>query len=184
MLQNIILAASESPAICLTWTLSLLLNNRHTLKLAQEELDRTVGRHIWVEDTDLKNLVYLQAIVKETLRLYPPAPLSVPREAMENCKVGGFHIPKGTQLLVNLWKLHRDPRVWSDPEGFPPERFLTSQASVNASSQHFEFIPFGSGRRVCPSITFAFQVMHLALARATSLEVILTPRLASELYPQ
>ncbi|KAK9944741.1 hypothetical protein M0R45_010293 [Rubus argutus] len=209
--MNLILAGSESTSISLTWTLSLLLNNRHTLKLAQEELDRTVGRHRQVEDTDLKNLVYLQAIVKETLRLYPPAPLSVPREAMEDCKVGGFHIPKGTRLFVNQWKLHRDPTVWSDPEVFSPERFLTSQAGVDASGQHFEFIPFGSGRRVCPGITFAFQVIHLTLARliqgfelgtpldkavdmteglgismprATSLEVILTPRLASQLYPQ
>ncbi|KAK9944739.1 hypothetical protein M0R45_010291 [Rubus argutus] len=207
----LILAGSDTTSISLTWTLALLLNNRHALKLAQEELDRTVGRHRWVEDTDLKNLVYLQAIVKETLRLYPPAPLSLPHEAMEDCKVGGFHIPKGTHLFVNLWKLHRDPSVWSDPEVFSPERFLTSQAGVDASGQHFEFIPFGSGRRVCPGITFAFQVIHLTLARliqgfelgtpmdkavdmteglgitmprATSLEVILTPRLASRLYPQ
>ena len=112
---------------------------------------------------------------------------------------------------MNLWKLHRDPTVWSDPEVFSPERFLTSQAGVDASGQHFEFIPFGSGRRVCPGITFAFQVIHLTIARliqgfelgtpmdkavdmteglgitmprATSLEVILTPRLASRLYPQ
>ncbi|XP_062024785.1 cytochrome P450 CYP82J17-like [Rosa rugosa] len=208
---NLILAGSESISISLTWTVSLLLNNRDTLKLAQEELNRTVGRHRWVEDTDIKNLVYLQAIVKETLRLYPPAPLSVPHEAMEDCKVGGFHIPKGTRLFVNLWKLHRNPSVWPDPEVFSPERFLTSQAGVDASGQHFEFIPFGSGRRVCPGITFAFQVIHLTLARliqgfelatpldkavdmteglgitlprATPLEVLLTPRLASELYPQ
>ena len=112
-----------------------------------------------MEDTDLKNLVYLQAIVKETLRLYPPAPLAIPHEAMEDCKVGGFHIPKGTLLFVNLWKLHRDPSVWSDPEAFFPERFLTSQAGVEASGQHFEFIPFGFGRA---GITFAFQ---LTLAR-------------------
>ncbi|KAK9944740.1 hypothetical protein M0R45_010292 [Rubus argutus] len=207
----LILGGADTTSISLTWTLSLLLNNRHTLKLAQDELDQRVGRHRWVEDTDLKNLVYLQAIVKETLRLYPPAPLSVPHEAMEDCKVGGFHIPKGTHLFVNLWKLHRDPSVWSDPEVFSPERFLTSQAGVEASGQHFEFIPFGSGRRVCPGITFAFQVIHLTLARliqgfelgtpmdkavdmteglgitlprASSLEVILTPRLASQLYPQ
>ncbi|XP_050365525.1 nicotine N-demethylase CYP82E3-like [Argentina anserina] len=196
--------------VSLTWILSLLLNNKRTLKLSQEELDRTVGRHRWVQDTDIKNLVYLQAIVKETLRLYPPAPLSLPHVAMEDCKVGGFHIPKGTHLFVNLWKLHRNPSVWASPEVFSPERFLTSQANVDASGQHFEFIPFGAGRRICPGITFAFQIMHITVARfiqgfelatpldmravdmteglgitlprATALEVILTPRLASGLY--
>ncbi|XP_050364022.1 LOW QUALITY PROTEIN: nicotine N-demethylase CYP82E4-like [Argentina anserina] len=200
---TLVVGGSDPTAISLTWMLSLLLNNRRTLILAQEELDRTVGRHRWVEDTDIKNLVYLQAIVKETLRLYPPVPLSVPHVAMEDCEVSGFQIPKGTHLFVNLWKVHRNPSVWPDPEVFSPERFLTSQASVDASGQHFEFMPFGSGRRMCPGITFAFQVMHLTIARliqgfelatpeglgitmprATALEVLLTPRLASELYAQ
>ncbi|XP_004292356.1 PREDICTED: cytochrome P450 82C4-like [Fragaria vesca subsp. vesca] len=207
----LVLAGSETTSVSLTWMLSLLLNNRRTLKLAQEELDRIVGRHRWVEDTDIKNLVYLQAIAKETLRLYPPGPLSVPHEAMEDCKVGGFHVPKGTHLYVNLWKLHRDPNVWPDPEVFSPERFLTTQASVDAFGQHFEFIPFGAGRRICPGITLAFQLMHLtvarliqgfelatpldkavdmtegsglSMARATALEVVLTARLAYELYLQ
>ncbi|XP_050364008.1 cytochrome P450 CYP82D47-like [Argentina anserina] len=208
---TLVFAGSETTATSLTWILSLLLNNRHTLKIAQEELDQRVGRKRWVADTDIKNLVYLQAIVKEALRLYPPSPLALPHEAMEDCKVGGFHIPKGTHLYVNIWKLHRNPSVWPNPEVFSPERFLTSHAGVDASGHHFEFIPFGSGRRVCPGITFAFQVVHLTVARliqgfelatpldkpvdmtegfgismprATDLEIVLKPRLAFELYPQ
>lgn len=206
---NLILAGSETTAISLIWILSLLLNNRHVLKLAQEELDLKVGRDRWIEDTDIENLPYLQAIVKETLRLYPPAPLSVPHEAMQDCQVCGFHIQKGTLLFVNLWKLHRDPSLWPDPEVFCPERFLTTHVGIDASGQHFEFIPFGSGRRSCPGATFALQVTHLTLGRllqgfelatpmdmpvdlteglgitmpkATSLEVILTPRLPFEFY--
>lgn len=209
MLQNLILAGSETTAINLIWILSLLLNNRHVLKLAQEELDLKVGRDRWIEDTDIENLPYLQAIVKETLRLYPPGPLSVPHEAMQDCQVCGFHIPKGTRLFVNLWKLHRDPSLWPDPEVFCPERFLTTHVGIDASGKHFEFIPFGSGRRSCPGATFALQVTHLTLGRllqgfematpmdmpvdlteglgitmpkATSLEVILTPRLPFEFY--
>ncbi|KAM1795361.1 hypothetical protein ACFX11_035724 [Malus domestica] len=207
--QNLILAGSDTTATSLTWILSLLLNNRHILKHAQEEINLQVGTERWVEDTDIKDLTYLQAIVKETLRLYPPAPLSVPHEAMEDCQVCGFHIPKGTRLFANLWKLHRDPSVWSDPEVFCPDRFLTTQASTDVSGQHFEFIPFGSGRRSCPGLTFAMQVIHLTLGRliqgfelatpldmpvdmaeglgitmpkATSLEVVLTPRLPIEFY--
>ena len=135
------------------------------MKHAQEELDLKVGRDRWVEQSDIQNLVYLKAIVKETLRLYTTAPLSVPHEAMEDCHVGGYHIPKGTRLLVNAWKLHRDPAVWSNPEEFQPERFLTSHATIDVVGQHFELIPFGSGRRSCPGINLALQMLHLTIAR-------------------
>ncbi|CBI32512.3 unnamed protein product, partial [Vitis vinifera] len=108
---NLILASYDTTAITLTWALSLLLNNRHALKKSQAGMEIHVGKHRQVDGSDIKNLVYLQAIVKETLRLYPPGPLSVPHEAIEDCTVAGFHIQAGTRLLVNLWKLHRDPRV-------------------------------------------------------------------------
>ncbi|KAG2411269.1 hypothetical protein I3760_Q015500 [Carya illinoinensis] len=128
---------------------------------------------------------------------------------MEDCQVCGYFIPKGTCLVVNVWKLHRDPRVWEEPEDFLPERFLSSHASMDASRQHFEFIPFGSGRRSCPGDMFALQVLELTLARllqgfqlttplnkpvdmsegsgiilakSTPLDVVLTPRLSSKLY--
>ena len=100
--------------ITLTSALSLLMNNPSTQKRAQDELDIKVGKHRKVDESDIKNLVYLQAIIKETLRLYPAAPLSVPREAMEDCNVAGFHIQAGTRLLVNLWKLPRDSEIWPD----------------------------------------------------------------------
>ncbi|KAL5562153.1 hypothetical protein UlMin_031900 [Ulmus minor] len=206
---TLIIAGADTTAINLTWVLSLLVNNKNTLKRAKEELDQIVGKQRWVEDSDIKNLVYLQAIVKETLRLYPPGPLGVPHEATEDCEVCGYQIQKGTRLMVNLWKLHRDPCVWDDPEAFFPERFLTSQTGIDASGQHFEFIPFGSGRRSCPGMGFALQVTHLTLARllqgfevetplespvdmteglgitmprATELEVLVTPRLPLEFY--
>ncbi|KAF5450584.1 hypothetical protein F2P56_030919 [Juglans regia] len=205
----LILAGSDTISLNLTWLLSLLLNNKHALKRAQEELDLKVGRDRWVEDYDIKDLVYLQAIIKESLRLYPPSPLSFPHESTEDCQVCGYYIPKGTRLFVNVWKLHRDPRVWQDPNNFLPERFLSSHASVDASGQHFEFQPFGSGRRSCPGDMFALQVSQLTLARllqgfefttplnkpvdmteglgislakATPLQVVITPRLSSKLY--
>ncbi|CAI9778629.1 unnamed protein product [Fraxinus pennsylvanica] len=162
---NIILAGSDTTSVHLTWILSLLVNNREVMKRAQEEIDVKVGKERWVDESDIKNLVYIQAIVKETLRLFPPGPLAVPHEAMEDCHVGGYFIPKGTRLLLNVWKLHRDPRIWSEPDEFIPERFLTSHAEVDYLGQHFEFTPFGSGRRSCPGITFAMQVTHLTLAQ-------------------
>ncbi|GJW57951.1 cytochrome P450 CYP82D47-like protein [Tanacetum coccineum] len=188
----------------LTWALSLLLNNPKALKAAQDEIDEHVGRERPVDESDLKNLVYLEAIIKETLRLYPAAPLAVPHEALEDCVVSGYNVPKGTRLLVNLWKLHRDPNVWPDSEEFKPERFMTSHKDIDVKGKHFELLPFGSGRRICPGIFFSLQAFRLTLAtlmkqfvlekpsdepidmsentglttsKATPLEVLLAPRL-------
>ncbi|KAL7264647.1 hypothetical protein ACSBR1_002582 [Camellia fascicularis] len=70
------------------------------------------GNVRWLDESDTKNLVYFQAIIKETLRLYPPGPLSIPRESIQDCHVSGYYVPKGTHLIVNVWKLHRDPHIW------------------------------------------------------------------------
>ncbi|XP_074344085.1 cytochrome P450 CYP82D47-like [Apium graveolens] len=164
-IQVIIMTGSESISETLTWAVSLLLNNPSSLKLAKEELDLNVGSHRWVEESDMKNLTYLQAIVKETLRLYPPGPLSGPREATEDCHIGEYYIPKGTRLVVNIWQLHRDPRMWSEPDKFQPERFLEENKKVNVKGQNFEFIPFSSGRRMCPAVTYGFGTVQLVLAR-------------------
>ncbi|KAF5468356.1 hypothetical protein F2P56_012515 [Juglans regia] len=210
LLQGLILAGTDTTTVTMTWALSLLLNNREALKKAQQELDLQIGRDRLVMESDVKNLLYLQAVIKETMRLYPAAPLSLPHESLEDCTLAGYHIPMGTRLLVNLSKIHRDPQVWTDPTEFRPERFLTSHKDVDFKDQHFEFIPFGSGRRVCPGISFALQVMQLTLAnflhafeittvpsdepvdmtekvgltslKATPLEVYLTPRLPSSAY--
>ncbi|OAY32848.1 dimethylnonatriene synthase [Manihot esculenta] len=203
------LTGAGSTAVTLTWALSLLLNNPNVLKAAQEELDVHVGKQKWVQESDIPQLKYLQAIVKETLRLYPPGPLTGIREAMDDCYVGGYHVSKGTRLVVNIWKLHRDPLVWKDPNLFQPERFLTTHAHLDVRGQNFEYIPFSSGRRSCPAINFGLQVVQLTLARLLQgfdlttigglpvdmkeglgialpkvdpVEVIIEPRLALELY--
>ncbi|KAJ0504777.1 putative cytochrome P450 [Helianthus annuus] len=134
------------------------------VKKIQQELENNVGRDRKVEESDMNNLVYLQAIIKETMRLYPPAALSVPHESTEDCIVGGYTIPKRTRLFVNIWKIHHDPQIWTDPFEFRPERFLTTKKEINVKGQHFELIPFGSGRRICPGISFAFEAMQLILA--------------------
>lgn len=206
---GMILGGTETTTSTLTWILSLLLNNYQVLRNLQNELDTHVGKDRCVGDSDIPNLIYLQAVVKETLRLYPPLPLSVPHEAMEDCTIGGFSVRAGTRVMVNLWKIHRDSGVWSDPLEFRPERFLLNHVDVDMRGKHFELIPFGSGRRSCPGTTFALQVIHLTLARllhsfnvstlsdspvdmsekvggtvskATPLDVILTPRLQSKCY--
>ncbi|KAG9439968.1 hypothetical protein H6P81_020133 [Aristolochia fimbriata] len=206
---TMVLNGSDTTSITLTWALSLLLNNRDALKKVQEELDAYVGKDRNVIEEDIPNLPYLQAIVKETVRLYPAAPVAVPHEAIEDCNVGGYSIPAGTRVLINLWKIQRDPSLWTDPLAFKPERFLTTNADTDVRGQHFELIPFGSGRRMCPAISLALKLTHFSLARllhafdlqtpsdvavdmtetpglsipkATPLEVLLVPRLSPELY--
>ncbi|KDP46184.1 hypothetical protein JCGZ_10024 [Jatropha curcas] len=208
-MMSLILGGNDTTMITLTWALSLLLSNRNVLKKAQEEIEIHVGKHHQVKESHIKNLVYLQAIVNETLRLNPAAPLSAPREAMEDCTIAGFHIPAGTRLFVNLWKLHRDPSIWKNPSEFQPERFLNEHANLDVRGQDFEYLPFSSGRRMCPGVSLALRVLHLTLARllhgfelgtvsdtpvdmsespgmtvpkAKELEVVLRPRLPAVLY--
>ncbi|KDP38431.1 hypothetical protein JCGZ_04356 [Jatropha curcas] len=205
----LILAASDTTKTTLTWTLSLLLNNPEVLKKAKDELDMQVGKERQVKDSDIKHLTYLQAIIKESLRLYPAAPLSVPRECIEDCVVGGYRIPAGTRLFVHISKIQRDPRVWENPSEFQPERFLTNHKDIDVKGQNYELIPFSTGRRICPGASFALQVLNLSLAtllhafdietplgkpvdmteghgitnlKATPLDVLLTPRLPAHLY--
>ncbi|KAK3015136.1 hypothetical protein RJ639_006286 [Escallonia herrerae] len=206
---NLIAGGSDTTTVMLIWALSLLLNNRHALKKTLDELDAHIGKDRQVNESDINNLVYLQAVVKETLRLYPAAPLSGPREFAADCTVGGFHVRKGTRLIMNLGKLQCDPKVWSNPAEFRPERFLTTHKDFDVKGQHFELIPFGAGRRLCPGINFGLQMLHLVLAtllhsfelstpvdapvdmtesagltnhKATPLEVLLAPRLSPNVY--
>ncbi|KAF5792417.1 putative cytochrome P450 [Helianthus annuus] len=161
----LIASSADTTTVMLTWTLSLLLNNPHALKKAQEELDRVVGRDRQVNESDITNLVYLQAVVKETLRLYPAGRLGGQRVFSEDCTVAGYHVPKGTWLMVNVWKLQQDPEIWSNPSEFRPERFLDENHNhVDVKGAHFELIPFGAGRRSCPGIALALQLLHLVLA--------------------
>ncbi|KAL6979273.1 unspecific monooxygenase [Sarracenia purpurea var. burkii] len=205
---SLVMAGSDTTSGTLSWALSLLLNHEKALKIVQEEIDINVGRERLVEESDINNLVYLKAVVKETMRLYPAGPLSVHRESTEDCNIAGYHVPKGTRLIVHLWKLHRDARVWDNPNEFRPERFLDDIKS-DLRRRHFEYLPFNSGRRSCPGMAMAFQMMHLTLARllqsfnlatpmnkpidmteslgpnlhkATPLQVLLSPRLPCKLY--
>ncbi|XP_010040235.2 cytochrome P450 CYP82D47 [Eucalyptus grandis] len=193
----------------LTWAVSLLLNNLHILKKTQEELDTQIGKQRYVNESDVANLGYVFAIVKETLRLHPPGPLGVPHESIQDCEINGHYVPKGTRFMFNIWKIQNDPRTWPEPMEFKPERFLSSHKDVEVKDRNFEFLPFGGGRRICPGMSFGLQFVHSMLARflhafeistldnlpvdmsetfgitiekATPLKVMLTPRLPDEVY--
>ena len=173
-----IAGGSDTIATTLTWAISLLLNNPDVLRRAQDELVTQVGRDRQIDESDIPCLVYLQAIVKETLRLYPAAPL-IPREFNEDCNVGGCYIPTGTRLIVNLHKIFRNDQIWEDPFEFKPERFLTTHKDVDVKGNHFELIPFGAGKRICPGVSFGLKVVHLALASFLHAFELSTPSDAS-----
>lgn len=141
-----------------------LLHSPTKFSVVRAELDRVIGNGNRVEDSDLVNLPYLQAVVKETLRLHPPVPLLLPRRAGATLEVGGYTVQEGSQILVNVWAIGRDPVTWKDPNTFNPERFIGSNHThTDMRGQHFELIPFGGGRRICPGLPFALRTLHLLL---------------------
>ncbi|KAF3431667.1 hypothetical protein FNV43_RR26399 [Rhamnella rubrinervis] len=165
----LILTGTESTALTLTWTLSLLLNNPSALKSAQEELDTQVGRDRWVQES-------------ESLRLNPPGPITGPREATEDCYIGNHFVPKGTRLAVNIWKLQRDPQLWSDPCEFRPERFMTTHADLGLKGVLARLLQGFDIRTKGGEPVDMREGLGLALPKASPLEVVLTPRLPLQLY--
>ncbi|KAI3807158.1 hypothetical protein L1987_23082 [Smallanthus sonchifolius] len=151
-------AGSDTSSLTIEWAMSLLLNHPDVLERARTELDNYIGQDRLVQETDLTNLPYIQCVVNETLRLFPAGPLLVPHEPSQDCTIGGFHVARGTMVLVNAWAIHRDPMVWDDPLSFKPERF------EKVENEGCRFIPFGIGRRQCPGSGLANRVMGLALA--------------------
>lgn len=159
--KEIFLAGSETTSSTVEWALSELLLCPEKMTRAKDEIASVIGPGQKLEESSIDNLPYLQAIIKETLRLHAPIPFLVPRKAGHDTEFMGYHIPKGTQLFVNAWAIGRDPECWENPNSFEPERFLGSK--VDYKGQHFELIPFGAGRRMCVGIPLAQRVLHLVL---------------------
>ncbi|XP_058106528.1 cytochrome P450 93A3-like [Magnolia sinica] len=165
---DIFVAGTDTTAITTEWAFAELINHPDIFKKLKVEIDSVVGKTRLVEESDVPNLPYLQAIVKETLRLHPTGPL-IYRECSEDCKIGGYDVPANTQVIINVWAIGRDPEHWVDPLEFRPERFMPSEERdrshhVDVRGQHFHFLPFGSGRRGCPGTTLALQVVQITLA--------------------
>ncbi|KAK4712134.1 hypothetical protein R3W88_006647 [Solanum pinnatisectum] len=150
-------AGTDTSSVTIEWVMSLLLNHPEVLEKARIEIDNHVGKDRLVDEADLPKLKYLQSIISQTLRLYPAAPMLVPHESSEDCKVADFHVSRGTMLLVNAWAIHRDPLLWEDPDSFKPERF------EDVEVESWKLLPFGMGRRACPGSGLAQRVVGLAL---------------------
>jgi len=136
------------------------------MKKVQVELDTIVGKSRRVEDADVPNLKYLQAVIKENFRLHPIVPMLIPHLNENPCKVLGYDIPKKTLVFVNVAAIAQDPRIWEDPLTFKPERFLDGMphANMKFEGKNFEVLPFGAGRRQCPGIMLASTLVHIMVA--------------------
>lgn len=160
--QNMILAGTDTIAAAVVWAMTALMQNPRVMKKAQEEIENGFGGKDFIEENDIEKLPYLKAVIKETMRLYPPLPLLVERETIKKCSIREYEIPEKTLVYVNAWAVHRDPETWKEPEEFYPERFLNSK--IDFRGYDYELIPFGVGRRICPGIHMGVITMELVLA--------------------
>ncbi|KAG6424643.1 hypothetical protein SASPL_115061 [Salvia splendens] len=148
LLWDMISAGLETVAITVEWALAELVRNPRVQHKAQEELDRVIGQNRVMTEGNIPNLSYLQCVTKECYRMHPPTPLMLPHKASADVKIGGYDVPRGSTVNVNVWAIARDPAVWKDPLQFRPERF--QEEDVDVKGTDYRLLPFGSGRRICP----------------------------------
>ncbi|KAM0997307.1 hypothetical protein ACFX13_007289 [Malus domestica] len=155
-------AGGETAATTVNWAISEMIKNPRIMQKAQAEVREIFNAKGQVDETEIKEMMYLNLVIKETLRLHPPFPLLLPRECRESCKIDGYEIPVKTKVVINAWAIGRDPNYWTNPDSFYPERFLDS--SIDLKGKNFEFIPFGAGRRMCPGMSFGLASVEFPLA--------------------
>ncbi|KDP20523.1 hypothetical protein JCGZ_05069 [Jatropha curcas] len=162
MILEMFFGGTETTSSTVEWAMAELFRSPESMRRVKEELNRVVGPKRKVEESDIHGLPYLQAVIKETMRLHPIFPLLIPRNTLYDTNFMGYLIPKDTQVFVNVWAIARDPDVWEDPLSFKPERFIDS--NIDYRGQNFELLPFGAGRRICPGIPMAHRVLHHVVA--------------------
>jgi cytochrome P450 len=161
-----VVAGTETMSNTVEWAIAEMLQKPEVLRKVQEELDKVVSRDAIVEESQLPELRYLRMVIKETLRLHPALPLMVPHSPSEESTIGGFHVPAGCRVFVNVWAIHRNPLVWSEPLEFNPERFSGDDDGRrwDFTGRQFDYLPFGSGRRICAGIAMADKMTTYSLA--------------------
>ncbi|XP_010508469.1 PREDICTED: cytochrome P450 705A5-like [Camelina sativa] len=158
---DLLFAGTDTTAQTTQWTMAEIINNPNILERLREEIDTVVGKTRLIQERDLPKLPYLQAVVKEVLRLHPPGSFFA-RVPQEGCRIGEFYVPEETSLIVNVYAVMRDPDFWEDPNEFKPERFLTSSRSGKEDERRekaLKYIPFGGGRRGCPGENLAYIIL-------------------------
>ncbi|CAK8562837.1 unnamed protein product [Lathyrus sativus] len=153
LLMDMVVGGSETTSNTIEFAMAEMMNKPEVLRKVQEELETVIGKDNLVEEFHIHKLPYLHAVMKETLRLHPGVPLLVPHCPSETTNVGGYTVPKGSRVFVNIWEIHRNPSVWENPLEFDPTRFLDGKWDY--SGNNFDYFPFGSGRRFCAGLPMA-----------------------------
>ena len=156
---TLFLAGHETTALALAHTFYLLSKHPEVERRLFDELSSVLGGRLPTAE-DVRRLPYTERVIKESMRLYPPA-WTIGREVMEPIELGGYTIPKGAQILCSQWVVHRDPRFFPNPEGFDPDRWEPERQSA---LPRYAYFPFGGGPRVCIGNHFAMMEATLVLA--------------------
>lgn len=163
LIMDVLTGGTDTIVVTLVWAMSEVARNPRVMQKLQSEIRRCVGRKPKVERLDMAQMTYLKMVVKETLRLHPPAPLLIPRECLSRCQIGGFDVIPETRVLINAWGIGRDPGTWGeDAAEFYPERFANLE--FDFGGDNFDMVPFGGGRRSCPAFSSATTTVELTIA--------------------
>ncbi|XP_055818836.1 premnaspirodiene oxygenase-like [Solanum dulcamara] len=163
VISDMFAGGTETSSTTTDWAMVQMMRNPRVLLKAQAEVRNAFREKETFDENDVEELKYLKLVIKETLRLHPPGPLLLPRECREELDINGYTIPLKTKVMVNAWAMGRDPKYWIDAESFKPERF--EHSSIDFVDNNFEYLPFGSGRRICPGISFGLANVYYPLAQ-------------------
>ncbi|VVB05220.1 unnamed protein product [Arabis nemorensis] len=163
IIWHMFLAGTATTLSFLEWTMTELIRHPKAMTKLQEEIRSSSQHDSYVTEKQVEKMNYLQAVIKEALWLRPPAPLLLPRVYSEDLRLKGYDIAAGTQVIINAWAIQRDTSTWGiDAEEFRPERHINSDLDFHR--QDFKYIPFGSGKRICPGIEFTSALIGVTLA--------------------
>uniref|UniRef100_A0A0D9VHC5 Cytochrome P450 n=1 Tax=Leersia perrieri TaxID=77586 RepID=A0A0D9VHC5_9ORYZ len=165
MLFDVFVAGADTMTTTIEWAMAELIHNPRVMAKVQAEMKDVLGSKETIDEADVARLTYLHCVFKEAMRLHPVGCILVPHLAVQDgVEIGGYAIPKGTTVIFNAWAIMRDPTAWEEPDKFVPERFLQKSSPLDLRGKEAEFIPFGSGRRLCPGLSLADRVVPLILA--------------------
>ncbi|XP_074591734.1 germacrene A hydroxylase-like [Curcuma longa] len=162
LILDMFLGGTTTTSDTIEWAMTELIRNPEAMEKAQKEVRNLYKDKNQVTEEDAMELGYLKLVIKETLRLHPPAPL-IPRICKETCEMLGYEIKAGSRVFLNVWAINRDPLYWEEAERFNPERFIKN-SDIDFKGSNFEYLPFGGGRRLCPGMGFGLATLHLILA--------------------
>ncbi|KAI5056726.1 hypothetical protein GOP47_0028544 [Adiantum capillus-veneris] len=163
IMLDMLAAGINTTSLTLEWAMAELLKNPHCMQRLKKEIEEMMDGNVrQITDVDIMKLSYLKCVVKEILRLHPVVPFLIPHFSTEECKIEGYTIPARTIIFVDVWAIGRDEGLWANAEEFRPERFEDKE--VDVKGQHFELLPFGSGRRICVGMPLALSIIQVTLA--------------------